>query len=240
MIAMLTACEWSDGRAPHQQSVDAHVTTRHDAADEVDAPHAAACTLLPQDGCSGAEPACDLTAANDGTTTCRAVTAAGAGADHCPASTDCKTGYTCVHDGVTADVPRCMPFCAHDTDCNGVGSRCTVALVDNQGHDIHVEVCSTSCALVAQTGCPVGMGCIGNVDAAGDYTDCEYMGTTANGRTCTSSTDCRPGSDCITTGSISACEAYCVVGGSACATGKTCTDFDPPMVIGGVTFGSCH
>ena len=249
LVATFTACQWNDGRspsresavdAPHGSPADAHAVVP-DGASPVDAPDTTTCTLVPQTGCDAATPACDLTAANDGTVACRTVTLPGGSGDHCPHDTDCQIGYTCVHDGVAADEPRCMPFCAHDADCAGVGSRCAIGLVDDHGNALSLDVCSTSCALIEQTGCPSGMGCLDFEDPAGDYTDCAYMGTQANGTICTSPTDCHPGATCVTSGATSKCEAYCVVGAANGCTGtKTCNGFATPLVIGGVEYGSCH
>ena len=66
-----------------------------------------ACVLVPQSGCTGATPACDLTIPYDGTTECRAVTKQGASASHCPLDTDCKTGFTCLSDVDPTNLPWC-------------------------------------------------------------------------------------------------------------------------------------
>jgi cysteine-rich repeat protein len=202
---------------------------------EVETP--TACMLVPQGGCTGQAPACDL--ADGGTTACRAVTAQGTSNSHCSVATACKAGYTCVNDDSNL-APWCMRFCAHDSDCNGAGSRCVIGLSDANGDPLNVDVCSNSCNLDTQTGCPSGMGCLGHNATAGDFTDCAYMGTAADGHACTSSVECRPGSACVTSGSTSTCMSYCVVGAAGGCLAGTCVGFVSPLVIGAVEYGACN
>ncbi len=197
-----------------------------------------ACVLVPQSGCSGTTPACDLAAADDGTVDCRAVTKQGTSDDHCVAATDCKAGFTCVHDTVAADAPWCSRFCVADATCTGTGSRCLDELTDNGGADV-ATVCTNACKPVEQTGCPSGMGCLGFIDAGGDYTDCEYMSDIADGDPCVHSIDCTPGSACVESAGTATCEPYCTVGDDTpCA--DTCVGFTTPLVIGGVEIGACN
>ena len=196
-----------------------------------------ACMLVPQGGCSGTTPACDI--ADDATTACRGVTAQGTSNDHCTVDTACKAGYTCVHDGTVA-TPWCMRFCLHDTDCAGTGSRCVDALDDSMGNPLNVDVCSNACGVYSQTGCPSGMGCLGHDATAGDFTDCAYMGNKLDGATCAGSLECLPGSACVTSGGVSTCRSYCIVGDpSTCASPMTCAGFVSPLTIGTVQFGVC-
>ena len=78
-------------------------------------------------------------------------------------------------------------------------------------------------------------------DAAGDYTDCRYMGTTPDGGSCMKGTDCLEGSTCVTVGGVNSCHAYCVVGDdTTCAGGDVCSGFSSPLVIGTTEYGICH
>ncbi|MDQ3369693.1 MAG: DUF4215 domain-containing protein [Myxococcota bacterium] len=198
---------------------------------------ATACVLVPQGGCSGATPACDLT--DGGDTECRAVTGQGTSNSHCAQDTACRAGYTCIGDG-TAATPWCARFCLADGDCLGTGSRCVIGLANTAGMPLNVDTCSNACDPLAQTGCPSGMGCVARGASAGAFTDCGYMGTKADGQVCTATSDCRPGSDCITSGSVKTCRKYCVVGNnSTCPTGQSCAGFIGGITIGTTQFGSC-
>jgi cysteine-rich repeat protein len=198
---------------------------------------AAACGLVPQSGCSGATPACDI---SGDTTACRAVTASGTSNSHCSADTTCKAGYTCVGTDDPADAPWCMPFCAHDSDCSGTGSRCVIGLLDTAGHALNVDVCSNACDVYGQTGCPTGMGCVGHDATGGDFTDCAYMAGAADGASCTSAHDCAIGSTCVNDSGISTCHPYCVVNNnSTCEPGHVCIPFSSPLVIGTTQYGTC-
>src|SRR5688500_16666119 len=120
---------------------------------------ATACSMLPQSGCGGAMPACDLTPAEDGTTACRPVTAQGTSDSLCSNLNACSAGYSCVGEvGVDSS---CMKFCADDAGCSGTGSRCAYSLVNDNGDPLNVKVCSNACDVYLQTGCPSGMGCMG-------------------------------------------------------------------------------
>ena len=210
----------------------------HDAPTPIDAPHVAACELLPQAGCGSAE-ACDLTAADDGTVGCRAVTSQGTSNNHCSVDTACRAGYTCVHDG--ANSPWCSRFCDHDSDCTGTGSRCVDQLEDHNAQPLAVFTCSNACNPYGQTGCPTGMGCLGFDDGTNDFTDCEYMTGKPDGAACTTSIDCTPGSECVLIGAAKTCRSTCIVGNAnTCDVDQTCSGFTSPLVIGGVEYGACQ
>ncbi|CAN5668813.1 hypothetical protein BH11MYX1_BH11MYX1_57090 [soil metagenome] len=194
-----------------------------------------ACALLPQSGCSGATPACDLTAADDGSTACRAVTVQGTSNNHCSVDTGCKAGYTCVHDANATDTPWCARFCAADSDCLGTGSRC----VDDLG-GTNVVTCSNACDPYGQSGCPTGMGCMGYEATGGDFTDCIYQGAVPQAGACTTDHDCEDGLACVSHGSQKTCQPYCVVGNSnTCFANEICAAFVHPLVIGTVEYGAC-
>lgn len=199
---------------------------------------AAACSLVPQSGCSGATPACDVGGID--VTECRAVTSMGTSNNHCSTFTACKAGYTCIGDDDPNNTPWCARFCLADGDCTGTGSRCVTDLVDENDDPLNVTVCSNACNPVTQSGCPSGMGCLAAGAMGGAYTDCRYMGATPDGSTCVSSTDCFEGSTCVTIGAAKTCRAYCVVGDdSTCLGAETCDGFATPLVIGTTEYGIC-
>lgn len=259
-IAALTGC-WGDNRAYQQaaspdaatgtEDVDAAIHVQHDApeapldAHEVADAHEPAdaavspppsCALVPQDGCSGATPACDIAAADDGTVACRAVTKNGVSNSHCAAATDCRAGYTCVHDGSADDSPWCSRFCEVDTDCVGTGSRCLDEVAD--GTD-EIPICTHACDPYEQSGCPSGMGCLAMTDPGGDYSDCAYMGTVDDGDTCATDEDCELGSTCVTQNGMSLCAPYCIVGEDGTCDSGTCQGFATALVLGGIEYGVC-
>jgi len=176
-FTVLAACQFGDNQSLHTQpdsgmSKDSAVIHPTDAA--IDSPPNA-CTIVPQSGCSGSTPACDIH--DDGSTFCRAVTSQGTSNNHCAVDTECKDGYTCIDDG-SAHAAWCARFCTLDSHCTGTGSRCLNELSSN-GNPIGATVCTNACDAYAQTGCPSGMGCMPFNDTSGDFTDCAYKGTTA-------------------------------------------------------------
>lgn len=200
-----------------------------------------ACSLVPQGGCSGGTPACDVD--DDGDTECRAVTSMGTSNNHCAVDTACKAGYTCIDDGtgIAGHQAWCSRFCIADGDCTGTGSRCVLGLTNSGGMPLNVNVCSNACDPYAQTGCPTGMGCIGRTATAGDYTDCRYMGTKLDGQTCTASTECLPGSACVGSNNVYTCHAYCIVGNNnTCDVGETCVGLVGQLTIGATEYGVCN
>lgn len=199
---------------------------------------ATACSIVPQSGCSGATPACDVD--DDGDTSCRAVTSQGTSNHHCTTDTACKEGYTCLGDGVATHTPWCARFCLADGDCTGTGSRCVIGLVA-QGVPLNVSVCSNACDPYGQSGCPSGMGCLGFSATAGDYSDCRYMGTKLEGQSCTGHTDCSPGLTCIGSNASAVCMKYCIVGNAnTCGAGKSCIGFVGNLTLGAVEYGACN
>jgi cysteine-rich repeat protein len=200
---------------------------------------AAACSLVPQGGCSGATPACDIGGVD--VTECRAVTSQGTSNSHCSVSTACKAAYTCIGDSGSNDPGWCARFCLADQDCSGVGSRCVTSLVDENHDPLNVKVCSNACNPVTQSGCPSNMGCVASNAPTGSYTDCRYMGTAADGASCTVTTDCLEGSTCVMIGAAKTCRAYCVVGDdSTCLGNDTCDGFATPLMFGTTEYGICR
>jgi hypothetical protein len=240
--AFLVGCGFGDNslhRSEGDAGTDTAVTIDAPTTDSaIDAPVQTACTLLPQAGCSGGTPACDLTEAEDGTTECRAVTAAGTSDSRCAALTACSAGYSCVGElGIDS---ACMKFCADDTGCSGTGSRCAYGLVADDGDPLDIKVCSNACDPYFSTGCPSGLGCR-VIDATdGDYTDCRLMGTKSVGSTCATSDECSPGAFCVNDGTAR-CRYYCKLGQpSTCPSTQTCSPLSTTYSIGSTSYGYCH
>jgi hypothetical protein len=244
-LAAVAACGFGDNTGHLQSQVDGGAdgsvaggdAATSDATVAADAAIDTDCTLLPQSGCAGGA-ACDLTAADDGTIACRAVTASGTSDSRCEALTACSAGYSCVGElGVDSS---CMRFCADDTGCSGTGSRCAFGLTDGSGMSIGVKVCSNACDPYLQTGCPAQMGCLAFDMTGGDITDCRVMGTKTDGQTCTKSTDCMAGSLCVNDGTAR-CRAYCKLGQSgSCPSSQTCSAFSTTLSIGSTSYGFCR
>ena len=196
------------------------------------------CKLLPQSGCATPTPACDLAAADDGTLACRAVSANGSTDSRCSSATACLAGYTCLGDlGVDS---ACYRFCGSDADCFGPGGRCVFTLTDGSGAAIDAKVCSNSCTLITQTGCPTGLGCVGfNATTGADYTDCQLMGTKPDGAICSATQECRNGSVCVQFGGTATCASYCR-DQLDCFTTQQCRAFASPLIIGATTYGFCE
>jgi hypothetical protein len=241
-VTLIAGCGFGDNQNLHLQSdsgvdgtkTDGSVIQPTDAA-PTDTP-VASCTLVPQSGCSGAMPACDVEI--DGTTFCRAVTSPGTSTSHCAADTECKQGYSCIDDGAT-NPAWCARFCDQDSHCSGPGSRCVHELT-NGSTSLGVSVCSTACDPYGQTGCPTGMGCSVFDDPAGDFSDCAYMGTKTIGQSCLYKTDCEDGLTCASANGVKTCRAVCVVGNpSTCPINDVCVGFVSPITISGVTYGAC-
>jgi cysteine-rich repeat protein len=200
---------------------------------------ATACMLVPQGGCGGATPACDID--QDGNTECRGVTVQGTSNSHCVAQTECKTGYTCIGETGSTLPAWCTRFCIHDSDCSGAGSRCLIGLDNANGDPINVTVCTNSCNPAAQTGCPSQMACQGYNGTPSDFTDCQYPGTALAGQSCTNDHDCATGDACVSSGGVKTCHRWCYVGdATSCPAQKFCIGFSDPVMVGGIQYGVCQ
>jgi hypothetical protein len=191
-----------------------------------------ACSVVPQAGCPTGQ-ACDFGDPEDGPHECRAISEAGTVDDLCTDLTDCAAGFTCVGSGTRR---ACDRFCDNDSQC-GLGSRCVDELLADDGDPLLDRVCSNSCNVLAQTGCPTGFGCGAFDDGDRDFTDCEVMGTRADGQTCTTATDCRAGSLCVNElDGETRCHAWCNLAQNTC----TCTAFSVAIEINSVALGFCQ
>lgn len=190
----------------------------------------APCKLVtPQCGCAGMEQ-CSL---ND------------TGMRHCiPAGTvsiggACSDVAGCAPGGLCAGSPnvnRCLQFCNDDGDCIS-GGRCVIELVDGNDQPIpNVTLCSEICDPILATGCPVpGTGC----QPAEGYTICVDSGAGGDLDPCTRNADCAPGFGCIDNGTGVVCLKWCNLNADACPFGTFCNGLNPPLVVGGTTYGIC-
>ncbi|HEY5922468.1 MAG TPA: hypothetical protein VIV11_12390 [Kofleriaceae bacterium] len=246
-FSLVAACDFGDNQSrlgqPDSGRPDSGATGQdgsviHPTDAAIDSPPVMACTLVPQSGCSGATPACDVN--DDGSTSCRAVTSQGTSNSHCMTETACKDGYTCTGDMATARA-WCARFCTQDTDCLGIGSRCLIDLENNNGDPLDVTVCTNACDPVTQSGCPTSMGCLPFHAATGDYTDCFYGGAKALGQTCAADSECATGLVCAGPATGATCKKNCIVGAaSTCPTGQTCVGYTDAINIGANTYGACN
>lgn len=201
------------------------------------------CRLVsPQCGCAGTL-ACTLSGSM------RLCAAAGTGATGVAcgaAGAGCSAGNLCVGVSTTGTVGACEHFCNTDADCTGAGALCLLTLDDGTGAAIPgVTLCSLSCNLITNSGCPSGSACriFSEVGGAGrDLTHCDGpvgFGTTAS--LCTTDADCAAGYRCVNpTGGGNECARWCdYTTGTGCGGGYTCTPFATPVVFGTREYGVC-
>lgn len=229
----------------------------------IDAIDAAACArspcdILSQCGCEAtpATPVCDLdfTMLATGATACRANNLDGNETTVCTMTATCGAGHVCVGG-------RCRRYCDDDLDCPGEGGLCTIELV--QGNPAMPipgapATCSTDCVPTQATNptCPATWACHVYLDdptpgTAGDeryLTDCAAPPASGGGAgaTCTTNSNCAAGLDCVTLNpGGTQCRPSCLCPGGNCAAGAcpggtgTCRGFNPAVVIGTVTYGTC-
>jgi hypothetical protein len=188
----------------------------------------------PQCGCPSGE-ACTITnyALACGTA---GTSAPGAG---CQSATACEAGSICV-DGV------CDNFCASDSDCTG-GGICALQLSNGSGGAISgVLLCSNTCDLSTNSGCPTGTACQISQEQSGQmrfFTFCDTAGTATAGATCDGvTTFCAPTYGCFNNGSGETCAQYCYVGaGNACAGCSALSDTTTSgsITVNNKTVGAC-
>lgn len=234
------------------------------AIDAIDASTCARspCDILSQCGCEAtpATPVCDLDfqMLTSGATKCRArnTTVAGDETTTCTMTTTCAGGHVCVGG-------RCRRYCADDDGCPGAGGLCIIDLT--QGTPPMPipgapSTCSTDCVPTAATNvtCPATWACHVYLDdptpatpASGDeryLSDCAAPPASGGtvGATCTGNQGCAAGLDCVTLNpGGTQCRPTCACPGGNCAAGTcpggtgTCRGFNPPVVIGTATYGTC-
>jgi hypothetical protein len=188
-------------------------------------PTGEACGVDPQCGCAKGQK-CDFGGGNPA-----ACVAAGAGivGTRCTANTECAAGLTCL-GGV------CHSYCA------SLGTSCPGG-VCLQGESSATQdlVCTIACTL-APDSCAGANACLPIVVANTIVSDCEAPGTVPRGGSCTANSDCAAGLGCDGTAASSACLQWCQISPapSACAGGGTCTSFNTPVTVNGITYGDCQ
>ena len=160
-----------------------------------------------------------------------------------PASLTPCTGDTGCHYGgascACAPGPpnvACEPWCrVGAADCPA-GTRCVDVEPALVADGAKLGTCRTVCDPTEP--CANGRSCVVDTVAGTAATDC--IATSPVSGECSSSLDCLAGKACrVHAPGISACEAYCVLPGGRCPSGGTCTPFASPLIVDGLTYGSC-
>jgi hypothetical protein len=151
-------------------------------------------------------------------------------------STSCKAGLYCQPEcGDTTG--RCYRYCPdiNDTTVCGSGSKCNVALRKFGGGPSAATflLCSlvSTCTVVPQGNCPGGFACY---PFGATQTECDCQGTAATGVSCTATSQCQPGDQCVGPPNATSCYQACNTS-TDCMTGTTCV---PPSSLG-TLYGYC-
>ncbi len=193
-------------------------------------PPSSVCGVYPQCGCSGGT--CEVDQQKlDGSSSCVTAGSKQIGDACSKTAGECAQGLTCIF-GV------CRPYCGSDgASCSDPGTGHCKQLTQGQAQTPiqNLLVCSVDCSLTDPNSCGGGgVGCV--YDSTNQDTDCYTTGTAM---TCSSTTFCAPGYECIIDGNNNTlCKQWCHVNGSDCNTG-TCTSLGTPVVVNGVEFGVC-
>jgi hypothetical protein len=208
LLDSTVAEDGTDGDATVVQPLDAAATCKKPAADDP----------------------CGLAAG----TVC--VAAGNALAGHgCTTTASCAPGLTCFNGA-------CRPYCTNtgDAGCDEKlpeGGTCVAIVGEDGGPLPNYDVCTFRCQLQDPKACgPTGdlnSGCV--YDNGG--TDCEGVGISTIGESCTYLNDCLPGLVCV-----GECLPWCRVGHtpSDCGDGEACQGFgSPALTANGVEYGYC-
>jgi hypothetical protein len=185
--------------------------------------------VAPQCGCPEAQK-CTMLA---GMRTCRPAGSTPIGGT-CASDTDCEAGTMCVGLG---GLFTCHEFCAADPECAPPGGLCAIDL--GAGPE---ALCTENCDPISGSGCTLsGSKCELFNHAMGFwYSGCMLAGAGIQGTACNNSDECGPGLGCLTVASVTSCHQWCNVNAPVCPVqAPTCANFDPPLVIGAVTYGGC-
>ncbi len=87
-------------------------------------------------------------------------------------------------------------------------------------------------------GCGPAMHCVPTLDIAADPT-CEAAGSGGTYELCVDRGDCAPETECINDGLDACCMTWCILGGSDCNVGETCTELGAPVYANGQAYGVC-
>jgi hypothetical protein len=184
---------------------------------------------------------------------------AGAGPFGCQPGTGCVAGSRCTSFAVP-NLSACEPWCrVGQGDCPA-SSTCAAIVPALVLGSVTYGVCQETCDLTSPTTvCGVDATCLAIVDGTNPpHTACAGVPpfcTTMNdadcnpvttctpsesfplGASCQDDTGCPPGSTCAS----GFCLAWCVVGASGgCPVGTSCIAETPPLMLGGMSYGTCH
>jgi hypothetical protein len=190
------------------------------------------CGLAPQCGCPS-DQTCDLNTSGD--TLCVGPAGINGEGNLCSNTGSCAVGLSCVWGNA------CHRFCsAPGAPCGNDAGLC-VQLKDNADAAIpNLMLCEVRCQLQDPNACGGGgVGCFPSSAGTGG-SDCARAGNGAVDAPCTYLDDCQAGLGCIgVQGSQAQCRKWCRVGQNGDCGGQTCGALNPPLVINGVTYGSC-
>jgi cysteine-rich repeat protein len=202
------------------------------------------CRLKPYCGCeAGQKCTVDFTLLPDTLEKVCGEAGSGTSDDLCTADTECMAETICggLYSGAGVEQAMCFDICTGASDCSGAGSVC-VPLVSDEDYP---GICSHSCDLVTNRGCPSGTACKPlEIRATGQsLTDCGAdVGYGGPGSSCSDDTGCEAGTFCAdtdgdTTGNE--CIQLCHYPSGSCEIG-TCNAFDPPISYDGDEYGYCY
>jgi hypothetical protein len=226
--------------------------------DAIDAPTCVRqpCDIYAQCGCEATPgQVCDLdsTMLATGATACREDLLHGTETLACTRNSSCAALHSCIGG-------RCRKYCEADDDCASPGGLCVIEPTFNGQPIPGVRNCSSDCVptLASNSNCPAGWGChvyrhdpTPTTPMSGDerwLTDCAAPPATGGGvaAPCTSHNSCQPGLDCVTLNpGGQQCRPSCMCPAGNCAAGScpvgsgSCRAFNPPVLIGTVTYGTC-
>lgn len=246
--AQLVDAQMIDARLPDAQMLDAAVpdAMAPDAAPMCVPPVAGPCDTAPQCGCSGTQNCVviDNTSGNTGCITAGATTPYRS----CTTNSQCARGNSCFGG-------LCTPYCAGSADCPGAYRQCKQAYYEDAGGATLPTpgflYCTLTCDPVnpqlddaTYDACGPGLKCLPSNDRA---SDCYNLGSGSGtqdafcGITSADDSLCAPGYLCTSPiGFGFACAKFCVVGGTGCPSGTTCSGFSTAQFAGPNTIGICQ
>jgi hypothetical protein len=161
---------------------------------------------------------------------------AGAGAQGsvCTTTSECAVGLTCIRG-------TCRPFCpSAGKACTGTNLGVCEQLSSSSGPIPNLKVCAFACDPRNPSAVCGKNNCIW--DPAAKTTDCDVVGTKSESQSCTSTTDCKQGLECVKIpGQGTTCMKWCRLGYNDCSGFKDCVDEigSGGPKSGGVKLGFC-
>jgi hypothetical protein len=202
------------------------------------------CDILEQCGC-GTGFACDVDGSDSMGTACREILTPGTEVSACTADTRCDAGYRCL-----GAFGACRKYCDADADCGTPRGKCIVEVTSGGTPIAGIpKLCTSNCDPLGSSAglCPANFKCGIFTIAAQNVTDCTRAGAGGQGASCQGGGQgdealCAANHLCTTVnaGVNFNCRRMCIPGGAACGGGLTCINFNPPLVVAGVTYGVCN